>query len=97
MKLSFLQKYILKECFANNNFNVHKSTLKSFYHNKKIKPKNIIHDITRSIDNLIVKDLIVGFGKKTSHKWYIQKIQLTAKGRKASRDLIGKQQKLPLT
>lgn len=67
-----------------------------FYLNKKMKSKKIQGIITRSIKRLINKELLIGYGKKTPHKWNIEEIKLTLKGRQIAKTLLGKQLKLPL-
>ena len=96
MRLSALQKYILEQCLLHRYNTIPKKIVEAFYHDTKVKPKNIISDITKSVDRLIMKDLVVGIGKKTSHKWLINQVTLTPQGKKIARDFFGKQQKLPL-
>lgn len=96
MRLSILQKFILKQCFAGRRCTVSKKALEAFYGSKKIREKSILTDITKSIERLIAKDMIIGIGRKTSHKWIFQEIELTSLGRRVARGLLGKQQKLPL-
>lgn len=96
MRLSDLQKYILKECLERKGHAITKKVIESFYANKKIPKKSKINDITRSVDRLIRKDMLVGIGRKTSHKWIIQEVGLTSLGRKTAKNLFGKQQILPL-
>ena len=95
MKVSALQKFILRECLAGQDGGMSKQAMTHFYLDKNVKPKNVINDISKSIDRLILRDLAIGFGKKTSHKWLISRVQLTAAGKKYARRLFGKQQKLP--
>lgn len=94
MKLSSLQRHILKQCFKSPNFKVSKKIIESFYSSKTVKPKSIIDDITKSIDRMIKKELIVGYGIKTAHKWFIKEVKLTLKGKKMYRSIFT-QQKLP--
>lgn len=93
MKLSNLQRYILKQCY-NNNFRISKKVIENFYQSKKIKPKSIVSDITKSVERMITKELIVGYGTKTAKKWYIKEVRLTPKGKKLVRGIFV-QQKLP--
>lgn len=97
MKISSLQKYILKQCILSKGGGIGKRELERFYSDKKNKPKEIdqVKIITKSIDRLIKKDLIIGTGTKTSHKWYIKEIKLTNQGKKEAKKLFGTQQKLP--
>lgn len=96
MTLSLLQKYILTECLARGILT--KRHLQGFYERTKQKPS---HDdiqtiITKSLERLIAKELIIGYGKKTREKWFIKEISLTRKGRKIARGLLGKQQKFKI-
>jgi len=95
MKLSALQKYILKEAYGQKK--VDRKLFNKFYLNKKIAPKGIdrIKIITKSIDRLIEKGLLVGFGQKTQHKWYIKEVGLTFLGRQETKKLMGVQRVLP--
>ena len=95
MKLSVLQKYILKQCIQAKDKIVSKSILERFYSGKKNKPKDTINIITKSVDRLIKKELVTGYGWKTSHKWFIRQVKLTPKGKKIAKSLFGVQQKLP--
>lgn len=94
MKLSALQKYILKQCFASARGRITKKVIENFYSSKTIKAKSIINDITKSIDRMIAKELVVGHGTKTAKKWYIKEVGLAPKGKRLVRTLFI-QQKLP--
>ena len=94
MRLSALQKYILKQCFLGNNSKISKKVIENFYSLKTVKAKNIINDITKSVDRMIAKELIVGYGTKTAKKWYIREVMLTPKGKHLARETFV-QQKLP--
>ena len=68
-----------------------------FYEKQKTKPKpedqqNII---TKSLERLIDKELLIGYGRRTPHKWFIEEIKLTRKGKKLAKKLLGEQQVLP--
>jgi hypothetical protein len=97
MKISRLQRYILLNCYLAKRDRLLKKKLFSFYGKavKKPKAKDINDIITRSINLLIKKDLTVGFGSKTSQKWYIREIKLTPAGRKLAKKFLGEQRKLP--
>lgn len=95
MLLSSLQKYILKEALARGLLS--KRQIERYYEHTQEKPseQDIQTIITKSVERLIFKELIVGFGKKTAQKWFVKEIRLTRKGRKIARELLGKQQQLP--
>jgi len=98
MRLSNLQKYILLECGQTKNGRILRGRLKGFYDKIDKKPKKEMWTkiITRSIERLIDKELMIGFGERTKYKWFIKEIKLTALGRREARKLMGEQMKLPL-
>ena len=69
-----------------------------FYNGAAKKPKvaDMVNIVTRSLESLIDKELMTGYGVRTPHKWYIKEVKLTPKGRKQARRLLGEQQVLPL-
>jgi hypothetical protein len=97
MKLSTLQKYILKEILFSKKPRVDRKIFNKFYSKQKNPPKADIRTniITKSIERLIDKGLIVGFGEKTQHKLFIDKVRLTPQGRKTAQLLLGRQEQLP--
>ncbi len=97
MRLSKLQKYILKEVWNSNTIKVNRHDFNSFYNNKKKDPqKNLqIKIITKSIERLIDRGLLIGFGEKTQYKLFINKVKLTSFGKKEVQKLFGEQIKLP--
>ena len=99
MRLSRLQKYILEKCYLNKNKGGQKVDFYGFYPKKDLtKNQKIIQDVVhKSLDSLVTKDLLVAIGRKTAKKWYIQKVRLTASGRRLTRELIkSKQLKLKI-
>ena len=97
MKLSSLQKYILLQSFDSKN-KLDRKVLLGFYGSSKKKHNRdiMVNSITNSIERLIKKGLIVGFGEITREKVYINKIRLTREGRLAARTALGEQKRLPL-
>lgn len=97
MRLSKLQKYILSQAFEKKGKLYPKSELKKFYRTQKQQPKkkDIQGIITKSVERLIDKELMIGYGIRTPHKWFIKEIRLTGKGRKMARKTRGEQQLLP--
>ena len=95
MKLSALQKYILTEAYGHKK--VDRKLFNKFYLNKKVAPKgeDRIKIISKSIDRLIDKGLMFGYGQKTKHKWYIKEVSLTALGKTTTKKLLGEQTSLP--
>lgn len=96
MALSGLQKYILRQAYLNRG-RLARSRLVEYYEKLQIKPSEYeqVKIIGKSIDRLIKRELLVGYGIKTAHKWFIKEIRLTLKGKKAARRLLGEQMKLP--
>ena len=95
MRLSSLQKFILKKCYQSKNSRIDRNRFLEFYKGDS-KAKKELHAkiITGSLESLIDKDLMTGFGSRTSHKWFIRQVSLTAKGKKQAQKLIGEQLKL---
>lgn len=96
MRLSSLQKYILMECLGARD-KVLRGKLLDFYKNKRGKPskKDRIDIISKSINRLIDKGLLTGYGKRTAEKWFFTFVKLTPQGKKAAlRIYKEKQQKL---
>ena len=97
MRLSSLQKFILKKCYNQKDYNLNRELLLDFYVKKGAARRDLqTKIITQSIESLIDKELMVGFGLRTSHKWFIRDIKLTDKGVKVTKKLFGEQLKLPI-
>lgn len=53
--------------------------------------------ITKSLERLIDKELMMGYGRRTPHKWFITHVKLTKKGEKQAEEILKSgQTKLPL-
>ncbi len=99
MRLSKLQKYVLVKCYDNKNSMELKVEFYSFYSRVELdKNKKLIQDIIhKSLENLVEKDLLISYGKKTARKWFINKVKLTKLGRQKAIEMIkSKQRKLPI-
>lgn len=97
MALSSLQKFILKRCLQGHKKVTISEFVKFYPADEYKKDHEQVHKIIRkSIDRLIAREFMLGYGSKTPHKLYIKEIRLTPKGRKAAKQLLPKQQKLPL-
>lgn len=96
MNLSKLQKYILLQGFNRKN-RLDRKVLLDFYHLAQNKPTQqiMVNSITSSLERLIKKGLIVGFGEITKEKIFIKKIQLTRQGIATAKKCLGEQKKLP--
>ena len=93
--LSPLQKFLLKECL--DGAVTKRSALKKFYAKlaKPPKAEDQQNAITKSLERLIDRGYMVGFGRRTPEKWFIESVKLTSAGKRASRALLGKQQQIP--
>lgn len=96
MKLSHLQKHILLAGYGEKN-KFGRSRLLKFYEKQKRKPKkeDQVNIITKSLERMIDKGFLTGYGIRTPKKWFIKEIKLTAAGRRIARRLQGKQEVLP--
>ena len=97
MRLSSLQKFILKKCYYSKSFRVERGKFLEFYKKDgKAKKEMQAKSVTGSIESLIDKELMTGYGVRTTHKWFIKQVSLTAKGKRQSKKLIGEQLSLKL-
>lgn len=85
MRLSILQKNILRICSGNKGGKINRNLIKSSA--QKI--------VTKSLERMIDRGLLVGYGVRTPEKWYIKEIRLTPLGRRVSKKLRGEQARLP--
>ncbi|MBT3539340.1 hypothetical protein HN481_04415 [Candidatus Parcubacteria bacterium] len=98
MRLSSLQQYILLK-MSEKGTRMDRKFFRSFYETQEKKPniKYQEHIITQSLERLIDRGLITGFGKRTTEKWFITHVGLAAKGRDAVQEIHNRRQKkLPL-
>ncbi len=96
MRLSPLQKYILEQGYSESGkFN--RDRLLKFYESYKKPPllEDQINIITKCLERLIDKELLVGYGIRASHKWFIKEIKLTGKGRQLIKKILSEQSSLP--
>lgn len=96
MRLSPLQKFILRTCYTTPPRIVPRIGFARFYDNQKVKPDDLINIITKSLEALIDRGLLTGYGVRTPKKWFIKEVKLTAVGRREAKALFGQQQPLPL-
>jgi len=96
MKFSALQKFLLTQSY-NHKKKIDRKIFNKFYNQQAKPPKGEgrVKIITRSLERLIDKGLMVGFGERTKHKWFISEVKLTAIGRRQAKKLLGEQRKLP--
>lgn len=98
MRLSNLQKYILLKCLDLRG-RLERKVFRKFYDQQENKPSDRYQEniVTKSLERLIDKDLLVGFGKRTAKKWFITHVKLTGRGLRLAKELLKeRQEKLPL-
>lgn len=98
MRLSDLQKFILKNIWRARPQHCSRRDFDFFYQNKKQPPDEELRVkiITKSLERLIDKGLIVAYGHKTQERFFIEEVKLTPQGRQLVKKLIDQQLKLPL-
>ncbi len=97
MKLSQLQKFILRTS-VNGKSRTKRAVLLKYYDKfgKDVKTIDRPGILTKSIERLIDKGLMIGYGRRTPEKWFIDEVALTVKGVREAKKLFGQQQTLPL-
>ncbi len=97
MRISRLQQYILLQALLRPAQKIDRDIFLNFYKKSGhlAKPSLQTKIITRSMEGLIDKELMVGYGVRTPHKWFIKEVRLTTKGRTAAKKLLGEQMALP--
>ena len=94
--LSSLQQFILLKVLERGE-KTERHTFLGFYKTKKTKEKYHEEIITKSLMSLIDRELLIGYGKRTPHNWFVTHARLTKLGvKKAVEILEQKQIKLPL-
>jgi len=88
----------LEECFSQRNGVLRSKIEKIIPKNlSRAKSSNSSRIMTQSIERLISRGFVVGYGIKTMEKLYITRIKITQKGLKAVKAIrFSKQKKLPL-
>lgn len=93
---SLLQRHVLKECFSRKGEKVGRRVFNVFYCDKKIKLKDQVNTITKCLERLIDRGLLIGYGTRTPRKWFIREVKLTKLGIKKWLEwLSSRQGKLP--
>ena len=93
--VSPLQQYILISCFLYGKDRVPREIFLQYY-TKTGDERQRVKVVTRSIERLIERGYLVGYGIRTPKKWFIQQVRLTDKGKRAARELLStKQQAFP--
>ncbi|MFA6512372.1 MAG: hypothetical protein WCV86_04595 [Patescibacteria group bacterium] len=98
MRLSGLQKDILKRAVLFREPQITRAQFAAYYEKPvKALSKDQQNALTTSLERLIDKGLLVGFGRRTQEKWFIESVRLTPQGRRIARPLFGTQGALSLT
>ena len=94
MRFSKLQQFILLTT-ASERGRTDRQRFLSFYTKVKKPPSQTDQQgiVTRSIERLISRGFLVGFGRRTPEKWFITHVRLTTAGRSAAKRLYGEQQR----
>lgn len=95
MTLSALQRFILRECYQHPKPRVPRALFEKYY--RRQTGGGTTDSITVSLERLIDRGLLIGYGRRTPKKWYIVDVRLTPTGRRTARLTFGQQQRLPLT
>lgn len=109
MRLSLLQKFILVQSIMQGG-KIERNLFRRFYgkgnssfgsHSASsaqvAQGKYQESIITKSLEHLIDRELMTGYGKRTPHKWFVTHVGLTKKGIKVALNLLEERQiKLPL-
>jgi len=98
MTLSKLQRYILLTVWESPKPRISRQHFYQFYAKLKKAPAKKLQTniITTSIERLIDRGLIIGYGQKTQHKLFITHVKLTTRGKKITKPLLGQQVELPI-
>lgn len=96
MRLSGLQRFTLIECYNRSKTHLPRQAVHAYYKSMPRSPLVIQDVVTKSLERLVDKGLLIGYGRRTPKKWYINEIKLTPRGRKLARKLLGEQLALPL-
>ena len=92
-----LQQYILAECYRQKEGKIERDPFAGFYTGKKIKEGAGVKIITQSLERLIDRGYLIGYGVRTPKKWYIKEVKITRDGIKAYENWQArKQRRLPL-
>lgn len=94
MTLSALQRFILRECYQYQKAHVPRLPFTKFYGKRAAAYSD---NITVSLERLIDRGFLIGYGRRTPRKWFIEEVKLTPLGRRTARATYGKQQQLPFT
>lgn len=93
---SCLQQKILGECMRRRDEIVNRDPMVAYCSEGGLK-SNRVKTVTKSLERLIDRGYLVGYGIRTPKKWFIKEVRITRDGTKAyERWLSRKQKKLPI-
>lgn len=95
MGFSMLQKAILRQCYPLAG-RVERVRFHKMHEAGATHARDIGDAVTKALERLIDRGLLVGYGIRTKEKWFIKDVRLTPEGRRAARKVAGEQQTLPL-
>ena len=97
MTLSKLQRYIILTVWESTKVKISRQNFYQFYAKLKKAPAKELQAniITTSIERLIDRGLLIGFGTKTQHKLFIDSVKLSPKGKKFARLNFNQQTTFP--
>ena len=97
MRFSPLQQYILKECYIKGGKMNRKRFIDFYAKESSVKKQLRTKIITKSLERLIDRGLMQGYGVRTPKKWFISSVNLTSVGKKEWKKWLNrKQKKLPI-
>ena len=78
--VSQLQQYIVRQLLRKGSS--HPRQFVQYYQSVSKKPSrdDQLTIIARSIDRLIERGYLIGWGRKTKEKWFVEKVKLTPQG-----------------
>jgi len=80
---STLQQFILERCYESFGKKLDRKVFENFYNkNSGVKTKIQVNNITQSLERLIDRGMLVGYGVRTPKKWFIKEVRMTALGKK---------------
>ena len=94
MTLSSLQRFILRVTLEAPTGRVGRNGFADWY--KRRQEPVQVENITRALERLIDRGLMIGYGRRTPKKWFIETVRLTPIGKRITKETFGKHQKLPL-
>ncbi|MBI4434437.1 hypothetical protein HY635_01285 [Candidatus Uhrbacteria bacterium] len=95
LRLSRLQRAILRSCYPLRG-RVERRRFHDLGKNEATHAKDVVDVVTKALERMIDRGLLVGHGVRTKEKWFIKEVRLTPEGRRVARVVVGTQQTLPL-